>query len=43
LKVFLYIQEANPPMAALSSALLILPPAILLWFNRQYVFKQITV
>lgn len=41
LKVFLYIQEANPPMAALSSALLILPPAILLWFNRQYVFKQI--
>ena len=31
LKVFLYIQESNPSMAALSATLLILPPAILLF------------
>lgn len=40
IKVFYYVQEASTFMAALASALLILPPAVMLWFNRKFVFKQ---
>jgi len=40
LKVFQYINEANFYNAALSSSLLILPPIILLYFNRKYLFKK---
>lgn len=43
LKVYLYVQEASPSLAALAATLLILPPALLLWFNRQYVFKPLGV
>lgn len=43
LKVYLYVQEASPSLAALAATLLIIPPALLLWFNRQYVFKPLGV
>jgi len=40
LKVFQYINEANFYNAALASSLLVLPPIILLFFNRKYLFRQ---
>jgi putative spermidine/putrescine transport system permease protein len=40
LKVFQYINEANFYNAALSSSLLVLPPIILLYFNKQYLFRK---
>lgn len=40
LKVFQYINEANFYNAALSSSLLILPPIILLYFNKRYLFQK---
>ena len=40
LKVFQYINEANIFYAALSSCLLIIPPAILLYINKKFVFKE---
>ncbi|MFK7924815.1 MAG: ABC transporter permease [Bacteroidia bacterium] len=40
LKVFQYINEADIYLAALSSWLLFLPPAILLWFNKRFVFRE---
>lgn len=40
LKVFQYINEANFYNAALSSSLLVLPPVILLYFNKKYLFKK---
>lgn len=40
IKVFQYINEANFYNAALSSSLLILPPVILLYFNKKYLFKK---
>jgi len=40
LKVFQYITEANFYNAALSSSLLVLPPIILLYFNKKYLFKK---
>jgi len=39
IKVFQYIQEANIYYAALAACLLILPPAILLYVNKRFVFK----
>jgi putative spermidine/putrescine transport system permease protein len=39
-KVYQYINEANPYFAAVASCLLILPPAIFLWFNKNYLFKK---
>ena len=39
-KVYQYINEANPYYAAVASCLLIMPPAILLWFNKNYIFKK---
>ncbi|MEM6343289.1 MAG: ABC transporter permease [Bacteroidota bacterium] len=43
LKVFQYINEADIYLAALSSWLLFLPPAILLWFNKRFVFREVNV
>jgi putative spermidine/putrescine transport system permease protein len=40
IKVYQYVNEANPYFAAVASCLLIAPPAILLWFNKQYIFKK---
>lgn len=40
LKVFQYINEANFYNAAVSSSLLVLPPIILLYFNKKYLFKK---
>jgi putative spermidine/putrescine transport system permease protein len=40
IKVYQYVNEANPHFAAVASCLLIAPPAILLWFNKQYIFKK---
>jgi putative spermidine/putrescine transport system permease protein len=40
-KVYEYIGEANVPYAALASCLLVLPPAVLLWANKRYVFRQV--
>ncbi|MDZ7682823.1 MAG: ABC transporter permease subunit [Fodinibius sp.] len=40
LKVFQYINEANFYNAALASSLLVLPPIILLYFNKKYLFKK---
>ncbi len=40
-KVYEYIGEANVYYAALASCLLVLPPALLLWANKRYLFKQV--
>lgn len=40
LKVFQYINEANFYNAAISSSLLVLPPIILLYFNKRYLFHK---
>lgn len=39
LKVYEYVGEANIYIAALASCLLILPPAVLLWVNKRFVFN----
>ncbi|HMO39347.1 MAG TPA: hypothetical protein PKC76_08140 [Saprospiraceae bacterium] len=38
LKVFQYVNEANVFYAALASILLAVPPIVLLWLNKRYVF-----
>jgi putative spermidine/putrescine transport system permease protein len=40
LKVFQYVNEANLFLAALASCLLVLPPVVLLWLNKNYLFSQ---
>lgn len=40
LKVFQYINEANFYNAALASSLLVLPPVILLYFNKKYLYQK---
>lgn len=40
IKVFQFISEANIFYAALSCCLLILPPVILLWFNKKFIIQQ---
>ncbi len=40
LKVFQYLGEANIFYAALSSSLLILPPIILLWINKKFIYNK---
>ncbi len=40
IKVFLFIKESNYYYGALACCLLIFPPAILLYFNKRYVFKN---
>jgi putative spermidine/putrescine transport system permease protein len=39
--VFKYVNEANVFYAALASLLIMLPPALLLWANKQFVFRGI--
>ncbi|GAB3818413.1 spermidine/putrescine ABC transporter permease PotC [Pontibacter rugosus] len=39
--VFKYINEANIFHAALASLLIMLPPALLLWLNKRFVFRGI--
>jgi putative spermidine/putrescine transport system permease protein len=38
LRVYQYIGEANIHLAALSSLLLVIPPLILLWLNKRFIF-----
>ena len=40
LKVFQFVNEANIFYAALASISLIIPPTLLLYFNKRYVFNQ---
>lgn len=39
LRVFQYVNEANLFLAALAGCLLILPPVVLLYINKRYVFR----
>ncbi|HYW35484.1 MAG TPA: ABC transporter permease subunit [Balneolaceae bacterium] len=39
IKVFKYVNEANMYYAALAACLLILPPVILLYINKRFIFK----
>ncbi|AKD05153.1 hypothetical protein POKO110462_14260 [Pontibacter korlensis] len=39
--VFKYVNEANIFHAALASLLIMLPPALLLWLNKKFVFRGI--
>lgn len=41
-KVFAYLGEASPHIASMAGVLLIVPPMLLLWFNRKYLFEDIT-
>jgi putative spermidine/putrescine transport system permease protein len=41
IKVFLFIKEANFYYGALSCILLILPPVVLLYVNKRYVFNKL--
>ncbi|MEO1805346.1 MAG: ABC transporter permease, partial [Bacteroidota bacterium] len=41
LKVYQYVNEANIYFAALASCLLFLPPLILIWVNKRFVFRPI--
>lgn len=40
LKVFQYVNEANIFYAALASVLLALPPVVLLWLNKRFIFTS---
>lgn len=40
-KVFQYVNEANIFYAALASCLLVVPPIILLWLNRKFIFTKV--
>ena len=40
INVFQFIKESNTYYASLSSCLLILPPILLLWFNKKFILKQ---
>jgi|APTNR8051073442_1049403.scaffolds.fasta_scaffold00355_26 putative spermidine/putrescine transport system permease protein len=40
IKVFQYVQEANLFYAALAGTLLALPPVVLLWINKRFVFSR---
>ncbi len=40
-KVFQYVNEANIFYAALASCLLVVPPVILLWLNRKFIFTKV--
>lgn len=41
LQVFQYVNEANPFLAALASCLLVLPPLLLLWLNRRFLYASV--
>lgn len=40
-KVFFYVKEANFYYGALSGCLLMLPPVLLLWLNKRYIFNKV--
>ncbi|GIV60904.1 hypothetical protein GQ464_001225 [Rhodocaloribacter litoris] len=40
LLVYAYLNEANVHYAAMAACLLILPPALLLWINKRFVFNE---
>jgi putative spermidine/putrescine transport system permease protein len=40
-KVYGYISEANPFLAALSSCLLVFPPLVLLWVNKRILYREV--
>ena len=40
LKTYQFIGESNIYFAAMSSVLLVFPPLLLFWFNRQFVFRK---
>ncbi|HET8858392.1 ABC transporter permease [Marivirga sp.] len=42
IKVFLFIRESNYFYGALSCCLLILPPLVLMYINKKYVFNKLT-
>ncbi len=42
LKVFQYLSEANMYQASLAASLLILPPILLLWINKKFVYIKTT-
>lgn len=37
-RVFAFVNEADPYLAALAGCLLVLPPLVLMWINRRFVF-----
>ncbi|WP_223650818.1 ABC transporter permease [Hymenobacter psoromatis] len=39
-QVFTYVGEANAPLAAVASLLLLLPPALLLWANKNALLRK---
>lgn len=41
IKVYEYVNEANPYYAALASCLLVIPPIVLLWLNKRFVFNRL--
>lgn len=41
-KLFVFLGEASPHMAAMAGVLLIVPPILLFWFNRRYLFEDLT-
>jgi len=43
IRVFQYIGEANPYVAAVGACLLLFPPLLFLWLNKQSVFRVDTV
>ncbi len=42
-KVYQYVTEANIHLAALAGCLLVLPPTLMLWINKRYLFTRITL
>jgi putative spermidine/putrescine transport system permease protein len=40
LKVFDFVNEANMYYAALASCLIVVPPLVLLWANKRFVFRR---
>ena len=41
IKVFQYVGEANPYFAAVSSCLLLIPPMLLLFINKKFLFNTL--
>ncbi len=39
--VYQYIQEANPYLAAVAALILMLPPAVVLWVNKRFLFTKL--
>jgi putative spermidine/putrescine transport system permease protein len=40
-RVYGFLQEANPFLAAVSSLLLMIPPFVLLLINRHFVYRKV--